>query len=59
MSQTKSQRVRRPNRVHNLEEKTFEGRQKHGMIGQADNQAPAPSLTHDFKCARCESKDMS
>ncbi len=31
-------------------EKKFENKQKHEMIRQADNQAPAPSLTHDFKC---------
>jgi hypothetical protein len=50
MSQTKSLKVGRPNLVCNVEEKTFEGKQKHGMIGQADNQVLAPGPTHGFKC---------
>jgi hypothetical protein len=59
MNQTKSQKVKRANLIHNIEEKIIRSKQKHGMIGQADNQTLAPNFAHDFKCAQCESKDMS
>jgi hypothetical protein len=39
-----------PNLMHNAMEKIFESKQKKRMIKQVNNQALAPSLTHNFKC---------
>lgn len=41
----------RPNLVCNAVEKKIEGRQKKGMTGQINTQAPTSSPSHDFKCA--------
>jgi hypothetical protein len=46
----------RPNLVHIVEEKTFEVKRKKRMTRGANNQAPAPSLVEDFKCALFESQ---
>jgi hypothetical protein len=32
--------------VYNIYEKTFEGKWKHGMIGQVNNQTPVLSALH-------------
>jgi hypothetical protein len=44
----------RLNIVCNTKEKTSKSKWKHGMIRQANNQAPAPGPAQDLKHTQCE-----
>lgn len=44
-----------PHTVCNIVEKTFEEKQKHGMIGWVDSQVSMLGPAQDYKCNQCES----
>jgi hypothetical protein len=46
----------RPNLMCNVVEKTSKTKQKKGITRRANNQALAPSPTHDLKHVQCKSK---
>jgi hypothetical protein len=42
--------------MHNAVEKSFETMWKKKMDGRVDNQVFTPGITHNLKCAQCESQ---